>query len=30
MTNAEAGIVLACAMIILFTIVFWAWWNFKH
>lgn len=30
MTNAEAGIVIACAIVILFTIVFWAWWNFKH
>lgn len=30
MTNAEAGIVIACAIVILFTIVFGAWWNFKH
>jgi hypothetical protein len=30
MTNAEAGIVIACAIVILFTIVFSAWWRFKH
>lgn len=30
MTNAEAGIVIACAIVILFTIVFSVWWRFKH
>ena len=30
MTNAESGIVIACIIVILFTIVFSAWWRFKH
>ena len=30
MTNAEAGIVIACAIVILFTIAFAVWWRCKH
>lgn len=30
MTNVEAGIVLACSLISLFTTVFAVWWRCKH
>ena len=30
MTNAEAGIVIACAIVVLFTIAFYVWWMCKH